>query len=89
MPAPISIIIPTLNNIDYLKICLESLKKNSKYEHEIIPHVNIGNDGIAIIASIKNINNLSTGPPIKPDIEPIITPSRVENMATDIPIISE
>ena len=51
--------------------------------------INIGNDGTAIIASIKNINNLSTGPPTKPDIEPIITPSRVENRATDIPIISE
>ena len=40
-----SIIIPTLNNLKYLKVCLNSLKKNSKYDHEIIPHVNIGNDG--------------------------------------------
>ena len=40
-----SIIIPTLNNIKYLKLCLESLKKNSKFNHEIIPHVNIGTDG--------------------------------------------
>ncbi len=40
-----SIIIPTLNNLKYLKICLDSIYKNSKYTHEIIPHVNIGNDG--------------------------------------------
>jgi glycosyltransferase involved in cell wall biosynthesis len=40
-----SIIIPTLNNIDYLKICLESLKKNSMLENEIIIHVNEGLDG--------------------------------------------
>ena len=40
-----SIIIPTFNNFSYLKICLDSLKKNSKYNHEIICHVNEGNDG--------------------------------------------
>ena len=40
-----SIIIPTFNNINYLKLCLESLKKNSKFRHEIIIHVNEGLDG--------------------------------------------
>ena len=40
-----SIIIPTLNNLEYLKLCLKSIKKNSFYENEIIYHVNIGNDG--------------------------------------------
>ena len=40
-----SIIIPSLNNLNYLKICINSLKKNSKFNHEIIVHVNIGNDG--------------------------------------------
>ena len=40
-----SIIIPTLNNIDYLKLCIYSLKKNSSFKNEIIPHVNIGSDG--------------------------------------------
>ena len=40
-----SIIIPTFNNLDYLKLCLKSIEKNSKYDHQIIPHVNIGNDG--------------------------------------------
>ena len=40
-----SVIIPTYNNIEYLKICLNSLKKNSFYKHEIILHVNEGVDG--------------------------------------------
>ena len=40
-----SIVIPTLNNFNYLKICLESLKKNSASKHEIIIHINEGYDG--------------------------------------------
>lgn len=40
-----SIIIPTFNNIQYLKKCIESIRKNSIYNHEIIPHVNEGSDG--------------------------------------------
>ena len=40
-----SIIIPSLNNLEYLKLCIKSLKKNSIYNHQIITHVNIGNDG--------------------------------------------
>ena len=40
-----SIIIPTFNNIQYLKLCISSIKKNSKFDHEIIPHINVGTDG--------------------------------------------
>lgn len=40
-----SVIIPTFNNIKYLKLCLKSLKKNSKFNHEIIIHINEGSDG--------------------------------------------
>ena len=40
-----SIIIPTFNNIEYLKLCLKSIKKNSKFKHEIIIHINEGTDG--------------------------------------------
>jgi glycosyltransferase involved in cell wall biosynthesis len=40
-----SIIIPTFNNIEYLKLCIRSLKKNSKFNNEIIVHVNEGADG--------------------------------------------
>ena len=53
-----SIIIPTLNNFHYLKICLESLKKNSAFKNEIIIHVNEGIDGS--IDYVKNNNYIHT-----------------------------
>ncbi len=39
-----SIIVPTLNNLDYLKILVNSIKKNSINRHEIIIHVNENSD---------------------------------------------
>ena len=50
----ISIVIPTYNNLDYLKLCLKSLKKNSSFNHEIIIHINEGSDGT--LDYIKNNN---------------------------------
>ena len=41
----ISILIPTYNNLDYLKLCIKSLVNNSKYDHELIFHINDGSDG--------------------------------------------
>ena len=41
----ISIIIPSFNNLDYLKLCIKSLKKNSYYKNEILVHINEGTDG--------------------------------------------
>ncbi len=40
-----SIIIPTFNNLKYLKLCLDSINKNSQYDHEVIIHINEGTDG--------------------------------------------
>ena len=40
-----SIIIPTWNNLPYLKLCIESIRNNSLFLHEIIVHVNDGDDG--------------------------------------------
>jgi glycosyltransferase involved in cell wall biosynthesis len=40
-----SILIPSWNNLDYLKCCVESIRKNSRYQHQIIVHVNEGKDG--------------------------------------------
>jgi len=51
-----SILIPTFNNLAYLKLCINSIKKNSKYNHQIIPHVNIGNDGTIDYLKQENIN---------------------------------
>ena len=40
-----SILIPTFNNLDYLKLCIKSLKTNSYFNNQIICHVNVGDDG--------------------------------------------
>ena len=40
-----SIIIPSFNNCKYLELCIKSIIKNSKYNHQIIVHVNEGSDG--------------------------------------------
>jgi len=40
-----SILIPTFNNVKYLELCINSIIKNSKYDHQIVVHVNIGDDG--------------------------------------------
>lgn len=40
-----SIVIPTWNNLSYIKLLVESLRKNSKYKHQILIHVNDGSDG--------------------------------------------
>ena len=50
-----SIIIPTLNNLNYLKMCINSIEKNSKYNHEIIPHVNMGTDGTVDFLKLKKL----------------------------------
>ena len=42
-----SILIPTYNNLEYLRFCIKSLKKNSHFNNQIICHVNIGEDGTA------------------------------------------
>ena len=49
-----SIIIPTFNNLEYLKLCIKSIKKNSFYDHELIFHINEGTDGT--LEFVKNNN---------------------------------
>jgi len=41
----LAIIIPTWNNLPYLRLCIESIQKNSALKNEIIVHVNEGSDG--------------------------------------------
>ena len=53
----ISIVIPTYNNLDYLKLCLKSLKRNSTYKHEIIIHVNDGSDGTLNFVKTNNFKH--------------------------------
>ena len=56
-----SILIPTFNNLEYLKICINSLKKNSYFENQIICHVNIGEDGTKNFLKKNNIEFSYTG----------------------------
>ncbi len=55
-----SILIPTFNNIEYLIFCIKSLKKNSKFDHQIICHVNIGDDGTLEYLKENNIDYTHT-----------------------------
>ena len=50
-----SILIPSYNNFKYLKLCLESINKNSTKNHEIIVHVNDGSDGTLKFIKQNNI----------------------------------
>lgn len=43
--AKFSILIPSWNNIELLKVCVNSILKNSVEQHQIIIHVNEGTDG--------------------------------------------
>ena len=52
----VSIIIPTYNNLKYLKLFINSIKKNSNYHHQIILHVNDGSDGTLEYVKINNID---------------------------------
>jgi len=40
-----SILIPTWNNLPYLKLCIDSLRRHSLIRHQIIVHINEGKDG--------------------------------------------
>lgn len=40
-----TILIPTWNNLPYLQLCIEAIRKNSALQHQIIVHVNEGSDG--------------------------------------------
>lgn len=40
-----SIVIPTWNNLPFVRLCVESIRKNSAYRHQIILHINDGSDG--------------------------------------------
>ena len=43
--AKFSILIPTWNNLEYLKLCIGSIRKNSVFKHQLIVHINEGKDG--------------------------------------------
>ena len=52
-----SIIIPSFNNFQYLKLCVNSIKKNSQFDHQIILHINEGSDGSLDYVKENNIEH--------------------------------
>ncbi len=55
-----SIIIPSFNNFNYLKICIDSLEKNSFFTNQIIVHLNIASDGSKDYLDTKKIDSTFT-----------------------------
>ena len=50
-----SIVIPTFNNLRYLKFTIESIRKNTSLDYEIAVHVNDGSDGTINYLKSQNI----------------------------------
>jgi GT2 family glycosyltransferase len=55
-----SIIIPTWNNLPYLRLVIDSLRRHSAYEHQIIVHVNDGSDGTLDWVREQNIEHTAS-----------------------------
>ena len=56
-----SIVIPSWNNLDYLKLCIESLRENSSFDHEILVHLNDGSDGSLAWVKAQGIKYTQSG----------------------------
>ena len=41
----LSIVVPSWNNLPYLRLCVESIRRHSVHAHQVIVHVNDGSDG--------------------------------------------
>ena len=50
----ITIVIPTYNNLDYLKLCIKSIKNNSSNKYKTVLHINEGTDGTLDYANENN-----------------------------------
>ncbi len=55
--ARFSIVIPTWNNLPYIRQCIESLETHSRFPHQIILHINEGSDGTLDWAKEKKLGH--------------------------------
>ena len=55
-----SIIIPTWNNLAFVKLCVDSIRKNSAFSHQVILHINDGSDGTLSWAITEGIDHTHT-----------------------------
>ncbi len=40
-----SVLVPTWNNLPYLRLCVESIRRHSAFPHQVVVHVSDGSDG--------------------------------------------
>jgi GT2 family glycosyltransferase len=66
-PAPVSqctgfsIVIPSWNNLEFLRLCLDSLRNHSQLSHQILVHLNDGRDGsLEYVRSLGLAHTVST-----------------------------
>ncbi|HEY7724595.1 MAG TPA: glycosyltransferase [Anaeromyxobacteraceae bacterium] len=43
--ARFTVVIPTWNNLPFARLCVESIRRNSAFPHQVVLHVNDGSDG--------------------------------------------
>lgn len=56
-PSPkFSILIPTWNNLAFVKICVHCLRRHSEFQHQVVLHVNDGSDGTLDWARKENLD---------------------------------
>lgn len=55
-----SILIPTWNNLEFVKLCVEGIRKNSSFTHQIILHINDGSDGTLFWAQQNDVEYTHT-----------------------------
>jgi glycosyltransferase involved in cell wall biosynthesis len=55
-----SILIPTWNNLPYLKLAVDSIRRHSASAHQIIVHVNDGSDGTRAWVREQGLNHTHT-----------------------------
>lgn len=59
--ATFSILIPTWNNLPFLRLCVESLRRHSAGQHQLIVHVNEGTDGTREWLEREGIEHTASG----------------------------
>ena len=54
--ARFSILIPTWNNLGFVKLCVDSIRRHSAFPHQIVLHINDGSDGTLEWARRENLD---------------------------------
>jgi glycosyltransferase involved in cell wall biosynthesis len=55
--ARFTVVIPTWNNLAFARLCVEALRRNSAFPHQIVLHVNDGSDGTLAWARAEGLDH--------------------------------